>query len=953
MLHCVYLSAQDQLSLDGQWEIIFDDENQGREAGWMKSEVFAAHPDRQSIPVPAAWERFREDYEGVAFYRKTFEAPADWAGKIVRLQFGAVNYIAEVWLNDAVVGFHEGGFTPFEFRVDEMIKPGETNVLTLRVVGPLFLSDKNIDGMKALEMPQWRGGITGGIWQPVQLVATGDVYVQDVFIEPKISDNTANFHLQVDHTAIQGATAEVEIRISEAKDGNEEVAVLRESWSLHPGENKRSWTMDIPNAVYWSPDNPHLYRAEVRVLLDGETSDTWSERFGMRELTIRDKDFYLNGEPIYIKASFFEGLYPNGIAYPDSEEMARREIQLAKEAGFNMIRPWRRPPAPMWLDLADEMGVLVVGSPALECMQLPLSTPYLPARVENEVRQAILRDRNRACVVQWELFNELHRPVLKQLMRPMAMLTRELDPTRLILDESGGWAFGANMYLPYEYEPTKFNDIHNYPGPFINRNRYDGYLSIGLTDEAKKARGYRGGTPGRNVVPGLMSYVSELGYGSLPNLVENNALFERDGNPLTPAYRYHQRLHTEQQQMLRESGFDHLYLDMEQFYLDQQQIHGAANKRMIEAVRANPEVDGYCIHALAAGDWILGAGLIDLWRRPKTYAYEATKAANQPRIVSIRVLPRNIYAESGAELEVVGINDLDAVNARLVVEVVSENGKVVYRKNLEKGWASGISSMLAASLNTRSWQGDYTVRARVETTTGELLTENAYTFSVFRKRSLRMPRVRVAVVNPAGRLGSWLREQGARVLPFNSETALSTPVLVGDLPSDDRAAGEANDDLLAFIRKGGTAVYVEGPRETVDDSNSRFPFTARVHPARGLWTCIPHLVRAHPLFDGLPADGMMRDLYENVWPTATLRDLQSGDGETGEALVASIGFDWFSREHKMHYSGPGASWWGSDVAILPYGEGRCIISQLRLLENLDREPVADKIMANLVRFLAK
>ena len=101
------------------------------------------------------------------------------------------------------------------------------------------------------------------------------------------------------------------------------------------------------------------------------------------------------------------------------------------------------------------MGVLVVGSPALECMQLPFSTPYLPMRVENEPRQAILRDRNRTCVVQWELFNELHRPVLKQMMRPMAMLARDLDPTRLILDESGGWAYGANMYLPSEALATE------------------------------------------------------------------------------------------------------------------------------------------------------------------------------------------------------------------------------------------------------------------------------------------------------------------------------------------------------------------------------------------------------------------------------------------------------------------------------------------------------------------
>ncbi len=67
------------------------------------------------------------------------------------------------------------------------------------------------------------------------------------------------------------------------------------------------------------------------------------------------------------------------------------------------------------------------------------------------------------------------------------------------------------------------------------------------------------------------------------------------------------------------------------------QIHGVANRRMIEAVRCNPKVEGYCIHALADGDWIIGAGLLDLWRNPKTYAYEGTKAASQPRILSIRV----------------------------------------------------------------------------------------------------------------------------------------------------------------------------------------------------------------------------------------------------------------------------------------------------------------------------
>lgn len=949
-----YLPAftQSEISLDGQWDIIFDEKNEGREAGWMSNNIFEQQAQRQQIEVPAAWERYKQDYEGVAFYRKAFDVPKDWEGKVIRLQFGAVNYLSEVWLNDEVVGFNEGGFTPFEFRIDEMIKAGETNVLSMRVVGPIILSEQEIDGMKKMEVPQWRGGITGGIWQSVGLVATENIYVQDVFIQPNIHNNTATLHIDLDNTAIAGTTADLNIKISEVGEAIT-VATFNKSMKLHPGPNKMSHTIEIPEAKYWSPDSPKLYKAQLSVVNNGRNSDQWSARFGMRELTIKDKDFYLNGKRIYIKATFFEGLYPNGIAYPDSKEMMIREIQLAKDAGFNMIRPWRRPPVPMWLDLADEMGVLVVGSPALECMTLPVSTPYLPKRVEHEVRQSILRDRNRACVVQWELFNELHRPVLKQLMRPMAMLARELDPTRLILDESGGWAFGANMYLPGEYEPTQFNDIHNYPGPFINTQRYNGYLSIGLTKKEKIAKGWKGPTPGRNVVPGLMSYVSELGYGSLPELTENIARFEKEGNPLTPAYRYHKRLHEGQKRILKESGFASLYPEMKQFYLDQQLIHGTANKRMIEAVRANPEVDGYCIHAMVAGDWILGAGLMDLWRKPKTYVYEGTKQANQPRIVSIRMTPRNIYAEKGAHLEILGINDWEVSAARLQIEIVNAAGKVVHRKEINTDWAAGISALHKENLTTRSWSGNYRIRVKVSANDGSLLTENEYNFDVFKSRKLRMRKAKIALVDGNSPLKKYFVERKIEVSTFEASTPTATPVFVTGTLGKTPSSSATDPALLDFAQKGGTVIYIEGIDESVEPDNTLFPFSTKTHPAVGLWTCIPHLVHEHPLFKDLPVNGPMRDIYENVWARKTLRNLKSREDTAIETVVGSMGFDWFSRDHKMHYSGPGEEWWGSDVALIPMGKGRVIVSQLQLIPHLAKDPVADKIMSNLINFLSK
>ena len=949
----LFAQKENIISLNGNWEIIFDHQNQGRHAGWMKSDIFNQHLEKQSIQVPSAWETIKQDYEGVAFYRKEFEVPVEWHGKVIRLKFGAVNYLSEVWLNDEVVGYHEGGFTPFEFRVDEMIKPGTINVLSLRVVGPIILTDKEIDGIGKMEVPQWRGGITGGIWQEVNLVATGDTYVDDIFIQPNIYDHTATLHVALDHTAIKGVEVDAILSIEEVENPGKDVATIKEKWALHPGKNKQIRSLTIPDVKYWSPGHPHLYKARVKIKNHDQISDTWSERFGMRELTIKEKDFYLNGKRIYLKAAFFEGLYPNGIAYPDSREMARKEIQLAKDAGFNMIRPWRRPPAPMWLDLADEMGVLVVGSPALECMTLPLSTPYLPARVENEVRQAILRDRNRACIVQWELFNELHRPVLKQLMRPMAMLARTLDPTRLILDESGGWAYGANMYLPYEFEPTKFNDIHNYPGPFINKFHYDGYLSIGLTEEERSTKKYNGSKVGRNVVPGLMSYVSELGYGSLPDLTINNDLFRKEGNPLTPAYRYHARLAKEQRQILKESGFGSLYPNMKQFYLDQQNIHGTANKRMLEAVRANPAVDGYCIHALIGGDWVLGAGLIDLWRQPKGYVYEATKASNQPRIASIRLTPRNIYAEKGANLEIIGINDLENTKANLVLEIRDDEGRSVFRKRLRNDWQSGVSSIFKSDIETKKWQGTYIVKVQMISETDSILTENSYPFDVFKEKDLRIQRTTVALLDTESPLINFLNRRRVHVMDFNSATPTSVPVIVTNTKTGMDSDKKRFATLLEFVRKGGTAIYLDRLVEDVESAHPAFPFTAKVHPARGLWTCIPHLVHHHPIFEGLPANAMMRDIYENVWATTTLRNIEFSGESNVETIVGSIGFDWFSREHKMHYAGPGDSWWGSDMAVIPYGKGRLLVSQLRLLENLGKDPVADKILANLIRFTAK
>jgi len=950
---CCYAEEgiENSLSLDGTWQILFDRNNEGRQNGWFREGNFPVEKTRE-ITVPSCWERTEKDYEGVAFYYRTFEAPADWEGKVVRLHFDAVNFLAEVWLNGTAVGFHEGGFTPFEFRVDKLINAGRENTLTLRVVGPILLQDKTIDGVGKMETPQWRGAITGGIWQSVRLIATGDVYVKDVFVEPKIADNTATFHMELAHTGVKTKSAKVEVSIRPAGRPGQIATKIAKTLALKPGTIKQSWKVKIPNVVYWSPDNPHLYFAEVSVAYGGAISDCWSTRFGMREFTIRNKKFYLNGNPIYLKATFFEGLYPVKLAYPDSREMAIREIRLAKEAGFNMIRPWRKPPAPMWLDLAEEMGVLTVGSLAIECMDFPAESACLPAWVENEVRQTILRDRNRACVVQWELFNELKRPVLKQLLHPMSMLARQLDPTRMILDESGGWAQGANLYLPYESEPTKFNDIHDYPGPQINEEVYQKLLLTGsITHEKMRAMGLKGRLPGRNVVPGLMTFFSELGYGSLPDLVDNNKRFALAGNPIAPPTLYHRRLADGHRQALKESGFDKIYPDLKQFCLDQQKIHGTANKRMIEAVRCNPLVIGYCVHALVAGDWIMGAGLLDLFRNPKTYAYEGTKAASQPRIIAIRMRPRNVYSKRGTRIEITGVNELDEIEGMLTIEIISDDDETVFAKKIKIDMTSGITPLLKEKLDTKALEGTYTIRATITADDGVPIADNEYSFDVFAKEGLTIPDKPIAVLDPSHSLKPFLRQAGIAFVEFDAGTNHSLPVFVSRTEAKTPAQKNLFGKLKEFIKDGGTAVYLQGgglkvPWAKAAEASTLLPVRVRIKAAIGLWLAIPHLVNDHPIFDGLPVNGMMGPIYENVWAQHTLLDMGR------EPVVGAIGFD-FAPDFelsKRHYYGPGDTWWGSDLAIVPVGNGRCILSQLRLVENLGRDPVADKILFNLMNW---
>lgn len=154
--------ARQVLSLDGAWQIVFDRTNEGRAKDWGQPPRFESQPQRE-MAVPSCWEETEQDYEGVAWYMRRINIPAEWKGRCIRLQFDAVNYFTEVWLNGMVVGDHEGGYTPFEFEVSDLVNYGAENKLVVRVVGPAVRSER-VDFLARDEAPHWRGGYMGGRW---------------------------------------------------------------------------------------------------------------------------------------------------------------------------------------------------------------------------------------------------------------------------------------------------------------------------------------------------------------------------------------------------------------------------------------------------------------------------------------------------------------------------------------------------------------------------------------------------------------------------------------------------------------------------------------------------------------------------------------------------------------------------------------------------------------------
>ena len=946
--------AMQQISLNGKWQIVFDEQNEGKRGKWhlddnlLKQEL---HP----IDVPSSWENIRVNYEGVAWYRTQFDVPVDWQGKSIRLHFGAVSYLTEVWLNGELVDYHEGAYDPFEFTVDRIVKYGETNTLILRVISPIVLyDDLVIDGMGKWEAPHWRGALIAGVWQDVQIKLSEKIYVNDLFVEAKL-DGTVKLNMSINNSEVRRHEETVTYIIREWNSDRNGAAVWRggEKRLMEPGDNDFTVSASISKPKLWSPDTPNLY--EVELSIDGK--DTYTVRFGIREFTFSEDGFLLNGKRFYMKAGFWEGLYPIGLAVPDSPEMLRREIQLAKDANFNTLRPWRKPPVPWLLDMADEMGILLIGAPALECMnEKPAIAGQMNRRIFHEIESMVRRDRNHPSIIIWELFNEVKRDAIGRLKHESCLRARAIDPTRLIIDESGGWAGGCKAYPPYSREFAPFNEIHSYQKAPVREAIYDLYLKLADGNQNLQQQSI--------LIPGAISMISEVGYGALSDLEADMQAFRAKANPLAPTYTSHQTLYESMKKVMEEAGLNEIFGNISKMGIASQQVQSDGNKRMIEALRLNPHMSGYCLHAYTDGDWVIGAGVLDIWRNPKLQ-YEMLKQVNAPLYVSARVSPANMYAGSEVNVSSSVVSELDFINkGDMTLTLTTTKGKKLWSKTLpvEAGW--GITGVIDEKLTIpESTVGECVLNVVFSNGKTELAC-NSFTCNVFaplKNGEIKPPKKLVVFDNaPAqdkSKLKLWLDKQNvaySETIPGDISNDKLVIVTTVENPAESEL--ELYRDIFDRVGQGAILIMLNPPLKqsnfrlanppkvdviTTDNrfyTGGIFPFDLAERPARGSWIPNNHAIAGgHPYFAGLPSKCFMGQLYANVAPVRTIMGLNE------KPIVSSVCYT-----VDRSYIGIRGAWWGSDLTRMPYGKGAIVLSMLTLTSNLGADPVADILMKNII-----
>jgi beta-galactosidase/beta-glucuronidase len=427
------------LNLNGLWEYWITDkaQNEKRKA---EGEILVPFPIESALSGVKRLLRTEE----LLWYRRTFSVPEAWRGKRMLLHFGAVDWQTRVFVNGQPVGEHVGGYLPFWFDVTDVLHDGE-NELIVQVWDP---SDGHWQQRgKQTKNPHtiWYTAISG-IWQTVWLEPVPQMYVDRLKITPDVEAATVRVKVDVRRTLeTESGSGVVSVRVYDAG------VLVAESKT----ENATAEiTVPILNPKLWSPDSPYLYDLEVTM---GE--DRVRSYLGMRKFSVSGGRFCLNNQPLFQLGPLDQGYWPDGLYTPPTDDAMRRDIELVKGLGCNMLRKHVKVEPARYYYYCDRMGMIVWqdmpnGGRAQTELEGALSVAFNPKHKDTFAHRRFGREKvasredyrrelgemvdalyNFTCIGVWVPFNEGWGQFDAKAMSEWVM---SYDPTRLV-DHASGW----------------------------------------------------------------------------------------------------------------------------------------------------------------------------------------------------------------------------------------------------------------------------------------------------------------------------------------------------------------------------------------------------------------------------------------------------------------------------------------------------------------------------------
>jgi len=444
------LERQAWLNLNGEWEYAIQEKGKAEPASFDGKILV---PFAVESSLSGVQKTVNEKQE--LWYKRSFAVPSAWKGKQILLNFGAVDWRADVFVNDIFIGSHQGGYTPFTFNVTPYLNGGSAQKLVVRVWDP---TDRSFQPRgKQVSDPNsiWYTAVTG-IWQTVWIEPVADNYIASIKSIPNLDAETVEITVQT-----SGSPSSDVI----------EVQLLNNGTPVASAKGLSGKTLRIPvnNPKRWSPESPFLYNLKVSVLRSGKPIDEVSSYTAMRKIsTARDENgimrIQLNNKDYFNYGPLDQGWWPDGLYTAPTDEALVYDIKKIKDLGFNMIRKHVKVEPARWYYHCDKEGILVwQDMPSGDLGNQWVWDEYNAGTDKNRTDESIdnyyqewkeIMDLciSNPSVVIWVPFNEGWGQFDTE---KVAAWTAAYDPSRLVNPASGGNHRACGDIL----------DLHHYPQP--------------------------------------------------------------------------------------------------------------------------------------------------------------------------------------------------------------------------------------------------------------------------------------------------------------------------------------------------------------------------------------------------------------------------------------------------------------------------------------------------------